>query len=75
MIKSILSSIKNSSKKSDKLLAILLDPDKTSLKEIPSITKKIETFSKFSDKCGAPHLLQMVTFMDISAVSEPILIK
>jgi phosphoglycerol geranylgeranyltransferase len=43
MIKSILSSIKNSSKKSDKLLAILLDPDKTSLKEIPSITKKIET--------------------------------
>ena len=42
MIKSILASIKNSSEKGKKLLAILLDPDKTNLEEIPAISKKIE---------------------------------
>ncbi|MBI9040223.1 geranylgeranylglyceryl/heptaprenylglyceryl phosphate synthase [Lutibacter sp.] len=43
MIDSILSHIQEASKKGEKLLAILLDPDKTSLEEIPSISKKIET--------------------------------
>ena len=42
MIKSILSSIKNSSEKGEKLLAILVDPDKTSLGEIPAISNRIE---------------------------------
>jgi len=41
MIKSILASIKNSSEKGEKLLAILLDPDKTSLGEIPAISNRI----------------------------------
>ncbi|SNR66781.1 putative glycerol-1-phosphate prenyltransferase [Lutibacter agarilyticus] len=42
MIKSILSNIQNASKKSQKLLAILLDPDKSTLGEISSIIKRIE---------------------------------
>tara|TARA_R110001583_G_scaffold44966_1_gene142186 strand:- start:15208 stop:15921 length:714 start_codon:yes stop_codon:yes gene_type:complete len=42
MIKYILASIKTSSKKGEKLLAILLDPDKTSFEEIPTISKRIE---------------------------------
>jgi phosphoglycerol geranylgeranyltransferase len=41
MIKSILESIKEASKKGEKLLAILLDPDKTSLTEISKIVNKI----------------------------------
>ena len=31
--------------------------------------------SKILNNCGAPQILEMVIFMDISAVSEPILIK
>ena len=42
MIKSILDSIKTSSKNGEKLLAILLDPDKTTFEEIPAISKRIE---------------------------------
>jgi putative glycerol-1-phosphate prenyltransferase len=42
MGKSILNYIKKTSKKGEKLLAILLDPDKTSLSAIPSISKRIE---------------------------------
>ncbi len=42
MIESILSQIQKASKKGEKLLAILLDPDKTSLEEIPSIIKRIK---------------------------------
>ena len=30
---------------------------------------------ELSNICGAQHLLQMLTFINISAVSEPILIK
>ena len=42
MDKSILNFIKEASKNGEKLLAILLDPDKTSLEEIPLISKRIE---------------------------------
>lgn len=42
MIKSIFTFIKNSSKKGKKLLAILVDPDKTSLEEIPVISNRIK---------------------------------
>ncbi|MCF6182930.1 geranylgeranylglyceryl/heptaprenylglyceryl phosphate synthase [Lutibacter sp.] len=42
MSKSILNFIQTAIKKGDKLLAILLDPDKTSLKDIPAISKRIE---------------------------------
>lgn len=42
MTKSILANIKEASKKGEKLLAILLDPDKTFIKEIPEIISKIE---------------------------------
>ena len=42
MIKSILSHIQEASKKGEKLLAILLDPDKSKLTEISSIIKRIE---------------------------------
>lgn len=42
MTKSLLNYIQSASKKGEKLLAILLDPDKTSLEEIPSISKRIE---------------------------------
>ena len=37
--------------------------------------KFVTVGSKLANICGAPHLLQMVTFMDISAISKPILIK
>jgi len=42
MIKSILEHIQIASKKSEKLLSILLDPDKTSIEEIPVISNRIE---------------------------------
>jgi len=42
MTKSILESIKEAKTKGEKLLAILLDPDKTSLNEISEIVEKIE---------------------------------
>jgi len=42
MTESILEYIQKTSKNEDKLLAILLDPDKTSMEEIPSILKRIE---------------------------------
>jgi len=42
MTNSVLNHIQNSKATNEKLLAILLDPDKTSLEEIPSISKRIE---------------------------------
>lgn len=42
MNKSILNYIKECSKKGEKLLAILLDPDKTLLEEIPSVSERIK---------------------------------
>lgn len=42
MNKSLLNYIQNASKKGEKLLAILLDPDKSTTNEIPSILKRIE---------------------------------
>jgi len=42
MDKSILNYIQKTSEKGEKLLAILVDPDKSSLDEIPSISKRIE---------------------------------
>jgi putative glycerol-1-phosphate prenyltransferase len=45
MGKSILNYIKKSSEKGEKLLAILLDPDKTGIDEIPSISKRIENLN------------------------------
>lgn len=45
MSKSILEYIQKASKKGKKLLAILLDPDKTSINEIPSNVKRIENLN------------------------------
>jgi len=45
MIKNILPYIKKSSEKGEKLLAILLDPDKTNTDEIPLIIKRIENLN------------------------------
>lgn len=42
MTKSILGQIQEASKEGEKLLAILLDPDKSNLSEIPSISKRIK---------------------------------
>jgi len=42
MTKSILTVLQKASKNGEKLLAILLDPDKSSVEEIPSISKRIE---------------------------------
>lgn len=41
MIESVLVQLQKASKKGEKLLAILLDPDKTSLEEIPLVIKRI----------------------------------
>lgn len=43
MSKSVLNQIQNASKKGEKLLAILLDPDKTSINEFPQIGKRIDS--------------------------------
>lgn len=45
MTKSLLNYIQQASKNGDKLLAILLDPDKSSVNEIPSISKRIENLN------------------------------
>lgn len=45
MINSILKQIQNAAIKGDKLLAILLDPDKTSIDEISLIAKKIDAIN------------------------------
>ena len=42
MTKQILANIQNASKKGEKSVAILLDPDKSTIEEIPSISKRIE---------------------------------
>ena len=42
MTKHILANIQNTSKKGEKSVAILLDPDKSTIEEIPSISKRIE---------------------------------
>ena len=42
MTKHILANIQNASKKGEKSVAILLDPDKSTIEEIPSISKRIE---------------------------------
>jgi len=42
MTKSILTFLQKASENGEKLLAILLDPDKSSVEEIPSISKRIE---------------------------------
>jgi len=45
MTKTILANIQKASNNGEKLLAILLDPDKTSINEIPSISKRIENLN------------------------------
>ena len=45
MNNSLLNYIQNASRKGEKLLAILLDPDKSTIDEIPSILKKIENLN------------------------------
>ena len=42
MTNALLNSIQNASRKGEKLLAILLDPDKSTIEEIPSILERIE---------------------------------
>jgi len=45
MTKSILANIQKASNNGEKLLAILLDPDKSTVEEIPSISKRIENLN------------------------------
>ena len=45
MTDSVLDFIQKASKRGEKLLAILLDPDKTSLDEIPTISKRIKNLN------------------------------
>ena len=70
MTKSILESIKEASKKGDKLLAILLDPDKTSLKEISEIANKIKLLKANYIFVGGSYVENGLTELFVKKLKE-----
>ncbi len=70
MIKSILSHIQKASKKGEKLLAILLDPDKSTLEEISSITKRIENLNAHFIFVGGSFVEDGVTSNFVKKLKE-----
>ena len=70
MIKSILSYIQEASKKGEKLLAILLDPDKSTLGEISSITKRIENLNAHFIFVGGSFVEDGVTSSFVKKLKE-----
>jgi putative glycerol-1-phosphate prenyltransferase len=61
MAKSILKYIQNASKKGKKLIAILLDPDKTTFNEVLQISKKINAFNAHLIFVGGSVVKQGIT--------------
>lgn len=70
MTKSILSHIQIASKKGEKLLAILLDPDKTSVEEIPAISKRIESLNAHYIFVGGSFVENGVTSNFVKKLKE-----
>ena len=70
MINSILAHIQKSSKKGEKLLAILLDPDKTKLEEIPLISKKIENLKANFIFVGGSFVEKGITEIFVQKIKE-----
>jgi len=70
MTKSVLDFIQKASKKGEKLLAILLDPDKTSLEEIPSISKRIESLHAHFIFVGGSFVENGITNIFVQKLKE-----
>ncbi|SFS63268.1 geranylgeranylglyceryl/heptaprenylglyceryl phosphate synthase [Lutibacter maritimus] len=70
MTDSILAYIQKASKKGEKLLAILLDPDKTTFEEIPVISKKIETLKANFIFVGGSFVEKGVTSVFVKKLKE-----
>ncbi|RXP45157.1 geranylgeranylglyceryl/heptaprenylglyceryl phosphate synthase [Lutibacter sp. HS1-25] len=75
MIKSVLEFIQNASKKGEKLLAILLDPDKTSVEEIPAISKRIESLNAHFIFVGGSFVAPGITDIFVQKLKENTQIK
>lgn len=70
MSKSLLTFIQQASKKGEKLLAILLDPDKTTLEEISSISKKIENLKANFIFVGGSYVENGITDAFVEKLKE-----
>ncbi|MEX1383367.1 geranylgeranylglyceryl/heptaprenylglyceryl phosphate synthase [Lutibacter sp.] len=66
----ILAHIHKSSKKGEKLLAILLDPDKTTISEIPSISKRIENLKANFIFVGGSFVEKGITDIFVQKLKE-----
>lgn len=70
MTDAILTYIKEASKKGEKLLAILLDPDKTKLKEIVIISKRIESLKANFIFVGGSFVEKGITNIFVEKLKE-----
>jgi len=70
MTDSILENIKEASNKGEKLLAILLDPDKTSVKEISEIVKKLELLKANYIFVGGSYVANGLTELFVKRIKE-----
>jgi putative glycerol-1-phosphate prenyltransferase len=70
MTKSVLTSIQKASKNGEKLLAILLDPDKTTIEEIPSISIRIENLNAHFIFVGGSFVKQGITNLFVEKLKE-----
>lgn len=70
MTKSILENIKKASEKGEKLLAILLDPDKTTVEKIPAISKRIELLNANYIFVGGSFVENGVTAIFVKTLKE-----
>lgn len=70
MTNHLLNYIQNASKKGEKLLAILLDPDITFLEEIPAITKRIEILKAHFIFVGGSVVEKGVTDIFVQKLKE-----
>ena len=70
MTELILEHIKKASEKGEKLLAILLDPDKTALEEIPTISKRIEQLNANYIFVGGSFVENGITGIFVKTLKE-----
>lgn len=70
MTDSVLDFIQKASKRGEKLLAILLDPDKTSLDEIPTISKRIKNLNAHFIFVGGSFVENGITNIFVQKLKE-----
>jgi len=70
MIDAVLTHIQKSSKKGEKLLAILLDPDKTTFEEIPLISKRINALKANFIFVGGSFVEKGITAIFVQKLKE-----